>query len=68
MLRTKVKLISQRVDPQEGDRVLEEIRVDFDSDGGLTQMLEQFESFLRGCGYHYDGEVTIEAPETSDDA
>lgn len=36
-------------------------RVEFTlpSDSSLDQVLESFEQFLRGAGYHFDGEVDL---------
>ena len=32
----------------------------------LPDILEDFESFLRGCGFHFDGIIDIVPPEEDD--
>lgn len=39
----------------EGDRVV--VKIGGDSD--LNKLIEEFESFLRGCGYELDGTLDI---------
>lgn len=35
------------------------LEMNITGDSNLTKMLESFELFLRGCGYVFDGQVTI---------
>lgn len=33
----------------------------------LNKLIETFEGFLRGCGFHFDGHLEILAPETEEE-
>lgn len=37
-----------------------ETRIEVDGDASLPEVLERFESYLRACGYCFEGQVTIE--------
>lgn len=53
-----MKYILKQIDPYTPS----EITVDFTTDG-LDSVLQHFEQFLRGCGFHFEGTLDIIPPE-----
>jgi hypothetical protein len=37
----------------------ETVTIEFEGDIALPQMLEKFETFLRGCGFYFDGHLEL---------
>ncbi len=48
------------------DEGMPKISVELHSETTLEEALENFEAFLRACGYSFEGNVTIEEPVNAD--
>ena len=58
-----------KYEPPDGSPTDHAIEMTISSNANLTQMLEFFQSFLRGAGYHFEGKELCferEAPDFSD--
>ena len=42
------------------DTVKETVTIEIHEGSSLSEVLDTFERFLKACGYHFDGNVTIE--------
>jgi hypothetical protein len=42
------------------DKNFPKITIELSSDSSLSEVLQAFQTFLKGCGYVFDGEIIIE--------